>query len=313
MTIIGISNNALSFKFIDHLKEENPILAIAVSTFSLDYGSINHVESDLEKIAENLKCLVQELARKRVRQDCQIWQDRIVQELAERKRAQELELAERKRAQELELAERKRAQELEERKKRELLEARRQQSINLRSQLDEHLSRIRDTNPKLYEKVFTKTHFDSVPQLSLKDEKYSVILVEYEQSLRDKALKLSREVNNFYTTFNTSQLGLINVDIKNAKIELEKVEQMENILYIIYYIVPFCFLLSVMHWVGAIAITIFIVIPISSIVETTVERKFIKNIKDAAKETLDKARNKKINERHKLDAEKQKILKLLQL
>jgi hypothetical protein len=186
-TILDISNDALGlgFKFFDRLEQEKPILAIAVSTFYLDYGSINYIYLELEEMRENLMLLAQELVRRKVRQDCQDWLDCILQELDVRKKR---------------------------------FESRRQQSINLRSQLDEHINQIRSINLELYKQVFTEVHLDRLPNLTIKDEEYLIILNEYDKSLRDKIFKLRGEVREFYKSFQSTHLTPIDLQFQEQDV-----------------------------------------------------------------------------------------------
>lgn len=233
-TIIDISKDvsSLGFNFFDKLEQEKPVLAIAVSTFSLDYGSTKYIYIKLEEMRENLILLTQELARIKVRQDCQDWLDRILQELDVRKKR---------------------------------FETRRQQSINLHSKIDERLKKIRAINSELYEQVFTKVCFDRPPQLSVENENYIEVLNIYEQALRDSLANLRKAVVDFYKLPKEAievQLSEISLDISIAREQMSHSKKWEDLLFdsdpfynLLLIIALFLFLNQIIHisfWISII-------------------------------------------------------------
>lgn len=277
-TILDISKNvsSLGFNFFDKLEQEKPVLAIAVSTFSLDYGSTKYLYIELEKMHENLLLLTQELARIKVRQDCQDWLARILQELDVRKKR---------------------------------FEARRQQSINLRSQLNEHINQIRSINLELYEQVFSDIKLDRLPKLAI-DEEYFMILNEYDKSLRDKALKLCREVTDFYKSFNSSQLAPIDSQVKVAEKNVNQAEHFANIITsIMICLVPCLILQTIIGWGWAIVATVFCV----GIWGDGITGLISQEIEKPAKEILEEKKKLRSKESEKINSQEQTVLRLLQI
>ncbi|OKH31106.1 hypothetical protein NIES2119_29490 [[Phormidium ambiguum] IAM M-71] len=176
---------------LDNLKQSNPTLALALITFANPSFSINYPYEQLTGLAENLKLLERSLRRKKVRQDCQIWYDLILEELD---------------------------------KRRKTFEVRKNQSIALREKLDRQLNQIRDINRELWEQVFARVSFDNPPQLSVENEQYSQIFDMYEKSLKEKLASLREPVSNFYDSFISNELLPIEAQIKAT----EKTKEVVN-------------------------------------------------------------------------------------
>jgi hypothetical protein len=169
---------------LDNLKQSNPTLALALITFANPPFSINYPYDQLTELAENLELLERSLRRKKVRQDCRIWYDLILEELN---------------------------------KRRKTFEVRKDQCLALREKLDRQLNEIRDINRELYDQIFAKVSFDNPPQLSVENEQYSQIFDMYDKSLKEKLASLREPVSNFYDSLISNQLLPIQAQIKAAE------------------------------------------------------------------------------------------------
>lgn len=181
----GEENIGLGKEFCESFKNDNPIIASAILVFCEKLNSLEHSYNKLEDLWVELELLSRKLKRKKVRQDCNIWRRKISNEIQDRNNK---------------------------------FEVKKKDSEDLRANLDYQLKQIRDINPELYEQIFSNTYFDSVPQLTVDNDRAVILLEEYDKLLKLKSSDFNKEVNTFYH----SETRLKNLHQERNDLEITK-------------------------------------------------------------------------------------------
>ncbi len=99
----------------ERVTTSNFILGKALAMFKLEFGTTNYDDETLEMMRDRLGILAQNLSRKKVREDCQLWLEIVSQEIQQRKQRKEAREREIQQAREREIQEREQKQQARER------------------------------------------------------------------------------------------------------------------------------------------------------------------------------------------------------
>lgn len=128
----------------ERVATSNFILGKALVMFKLEFGTTNYDDETLEMMRDRLGILAQNLIRKKVRQDCQLWLEIVSQEIQQRKQKQQAREREIQQAREREIQEREQKQQARERQSLYLEQAAQVKKNNSKESDTDNVNKARD-------------------------------------------------------------------------------------------------------------------------------------------------------------------------